>query len=382
LGARLTKPTQLASTYADQDSRFAVAFDILREGIDSHAFPAASMAATVGNKLIAVQAFGRHTYDPNSQEVTLETTFDLASVSKVVSTTVMAAILYERGMLDLEMPLTSVVPEFRDEDRRRDDVTLQMLLAHCSGLPAYEKLYLRADSRQSLLDAAFKVPLCCTPDVRAEYSDIGFILLGVALERLADDSLDHFAQYEIFGPLGLTHTAFTPPHAWRSQIAPTADDRTFRHRIIQGEVQDENASVLGGVAGHAGVFSTALDMASFARAMLVSGPEALGFAPSVASGAPSLLRPETIAFFTRRQASPDGTSRGLGWDTPSHPSQSGRYFSSSSYGHLGYTGTSLWIDPERQLTLTLLTNRTWPDCANQAIKDIRPRFHDAFIEAL
>ena len=142
----------------------------------------------------------------------------------------------------------------------------------------------------------------------------------------------------------------------------------FRKRIIQGEVQDENASVLGGVAGHAGLFATAEDLATFAHVLLQGGPP--------------LVRPETLALFTRRETAPAGTSRALGWDTPSSPSQSGKYFSARSFGHLGYTGTSLWIDPERQLSITLLTNRTWPDCSNKAIKDVRPAFHDAVVEAL
>jgi CubicO group peptidase (beta-lactamase class C family) len=166
----------------------------------------------------------------------------------------------------------------------------------------------------------------------------------------------------------MIHTTFNPSADWKSNIPPTADDRTFRKRVIQGEVQDENASVLGGVAGHAGIFSNAADIATFAHAMLAGGTP--------------ILRPQTIATFTRRESSPIGTSRALGWDTPSAPSQSGKYFSPTSLGHLGYTGTSLWIDPERQVSVTLLTNRTWPDCSNQAIKEIRPRFHDAVIEAL
>ncbi len=225
-----------------------------------------------------------------------------------------------------------------------------------------------AKSREDLLQAAFTTQLTAAPGARAEYSDIGFIILGVVLERLADESLDAFCQREIFGPLGMTHTTFNPAPALKDSIPPTADDRSFRHRIIQGEVQDENASVLGGVAGHAGLFSTAEDLAIFAHAML--------------NGGYPILRSTTVELFSRRESAPEGTSRALGWDTPSAPSQSGKYFSSRSFGHLGYTGTSLWIDPDRQLSITLLTNRTWPDCQNQAIKQVRPAFHDAVIEAL
>ena len=347
---------------------FGRAFNILQEAIGRAAFPAASIAVTSQRKLVALKAFGRFTYEPSSPALTVATVFDLASVSKVVATTTMAMILYERGLIDLEAPVASIVPEFGGTDMRRGEVTVRMLLAHSSGLPAYEKLFLKATSRDELLAAAFATPLTADPGARAEYSDIGFIILAVALERVADEGLDRFCQREIFGPLGMTHTAYNPPVGWRASIPPTADDRTFRKRIIQGEAQDENASVLGGVAGHAGLFATAEDLAIFAHVLLQGGPP--------------LVRPETLAFFTRRETLPAGTSRALGWDTSSPPSQSGKYFSAGSFGHLGYTGTSLWIDPERGLSITLLTNRTWPDCENKAIKDVRPAFHDAVVEAL
>ena len=334
------------------------------------------------------------------------TLFDLASLTKVVATTPMAMILYERGLLELDAPVAGVVPEFLTDsagkpDPRRHHVTFRMLLAHSSGLPAYEKLFLKVRTRQELLRAALTMPLNADPGARAEYSDIAFIILGLALERLAEETIDRFCQREIFGPLAMTRTTFSPPAEIRNQIPPTADETepeagasapegsscaretpattsasagsqtagsTFRNRIIQGEVQDENAFVLGGVAAHAGLFSTAEDLARFAHAML--------------NGDHPILRAETVALFTRREAVPTGTSRALGWDTPSTPSQSGKYFGSAAFGHLGYTGTSLWIDPERRLSITLLTNRTWPDCSNQAIKQVRPKFHDAVVEAL
>src|SRR5262249_5911034 len=199
-------------------------------------------------------------------------------------------------------------------------------------------------------------------------SDIGFILLGEALTRLAQCPLDQFWEDEIYDPLRLKMIAFNPPHSWKALIPPTEDDKTFRKRTIRGEVNDENAWVMGGVAGHAGCFATVLDVAVFAQCMLRSGQ--------------LLLKPHTVDLFTQRQSSPQGTSRALGWDTPSAPSQSGNHLSARSYGHLGFTGTSLWIDPERQLSVTLLTNRTWPDRKSQAIKTIRPAFHDAVMAAL
>jgi serine-type D-Ala-D-Ala carboxypeptidase len=357
---------------AAQDDRFRSAFSILENAIAARAFPACSLAVTFRGELVAHKALGRFTYDPASAEVTTASIFDLASLTKVVATTAMAMILYERGLLDLEAPVTAIVPEFAGDhsgdDPRRREITLRMLLAHSSGLPAYEKLFLRAQTREGLLQAAFSTPLAAAPGTHAEYSDVGFIILGVVLERLADESLDAFCQREIFGPLGMTHTTFNPTSAFKHSIPPTADDRTFRHRIIQGEVQDENASILGGVAPHAGLFSTAEDLAIFAHAML--------------NGGYPILRSTTVELFSRRESAPEGTSRALGWDTPSAPSQSGKYFSPRSFGHLGYTGTSLWIDPDRQLSIVLLTNRTWPDCRNEAIKQVRPAFHDAVVEAL
>jgi len=378
----------LHDDFAEQDAVFSSAFSILQSAIAQRAIPAASVAVTHRERLVALKALGDFAYDEKNEQgapflesfarsgdlenrVTPDTLFDLASLTKVVATAPMAMVLYERGLLDLDAPVSAIVPEFthdKEKDPRRREVTLRMLLSHSSGLPAYEKLFLRASTRDELLHAAFTTPLIADPASRAEYSDIGFIILGTALERLADEALDRFCQREIFAPLAMTNTTFNPPPEIRWQIPPTAEDQIFRRRIVQGEVQDENASMLGGVAAHAGLFSTAADLAKFAHFML--------------NGGHPILRPETVAIFTRRESAPLGTSRALGWDTPSSPSQSGKYFSPQSFGHLGYTGTSLWIDPVRQLSITLLTNRTWPDCANQAIKQVRPKFHDAVIEAI
>ena len=236
----------LVRNLAAQDDRFRVAFDLLEEAITARAFPACSITVTFRGELVAHKTLGRFTYDPLSPEVTTATMFDLASLTKVVASTTMAMLLYERGLLDLEAPVAAIVPEFAaglvedDElestDARRSEVTVHMLLAHTTGLPAYEKLFQRAQTRAELLQAAFRTPLIATPGAAAVYSDIGFIILGVILERLADEPLDAFCQREVFGPLGLTHTTFNPAPTLKESIPPTADDRTFRHRIIQGEV--------------------------------------------------------------------------------------------------------------------------------------------------
>jgi CubicO group peptidase (beta-lactamase class C family) len=353
--------------FQDQERIFARALAVLRQGIEQRAFPGAACGVVHRGKLVACHALGRFTYDPGSPQILPGTIFDLASLTKAVATATMAMVLYQRGLLDLDAPLAGVVPEFLRHDPRRAEVTLRMLLDHSSGLPAYLRLFEAAATREELLAEALGAPLEAEPGTRAAYSDIGFMLLGEALARLADDTLDRFCRREIFGPLAMADTLFRPPPDLRPGIPPTEDDRSFRRRILQGEVHDENASVLGGVAGHAGLFAPAGDLARFAHCLL--------------SGGPPVLRDTTLSLFTRRSG-PSGSSWALGWDTPSPPSQSGRHFSPGAFGHLGYTGTSLWIDPERQFAVALLTNRTWPDRGSQEIKEIRPRFHDAVVEAL
>jgi CubicO group peptidase (beta-lactamase class C family) len=315
------------------------------------------------------EGFGHLTYDQNSPNVLPQTVFDLASLTKVIVTTSIAMLLHRRGQFRLEQPVAEIVPEFTEgQDARKRDVTFRMLLAHSSGLPAHVKFFEQVSTKDDLLRAAFAVSLEADPMSRAVYSDIGFIVLGVALERIANEPVDSFCAREIFKPLGMNSTFFCPSAAARNQIPPTLDAVGFRKRLIQGEVNDENASVMGGVAGHAGLFGSAPDVTKFAECML-------------RGGAP-LFNPATVTLFTTRESAPAGTSRTLGWDTPSVPSQSGKHFSAHSYGHLGYTGTSLWIDPNRELSIVLLTNRTWPDNQSQAIKQVRPAIHDAIIESL
>lgn len=211
------------------------------------------------------------------------------------------------------------------------------------------------------------------PGTRGEYSDPGFILLGKALEAAMGESLDEFSQREIFAPLGMQATRFCPAAELCDVIPPTEEDTTFRHHRIQGQVQDENAWVLGGVAGHAGLFSNVPDVLRFAGELLAS------FYASVAKD--NLFQVPTVELFGKRQG-PADSSRALGWDTPSANSSSGRYFSPQSIGHLGYSGCSLWIDLDARIAVVLLTNRTWPDRNSQLIRQVRPAFHDAIRQAL
>lgn len=339
---------------------------ILHEAIAERAFPGAALAASQHGKVIFESYAGAHTYDPHSTPVSAETIYDLASLTKVLVTTPLCMKLLEAGKLRLDAPIGSVLPEFTGDEGRPERVTFRHLLSHSSGLPSHRKYFEHAHHLDQVLQQVFTTPLDVAPGTRAEYSDIGFILLGVAIERLMSGTLDELAQRELFAPLGISCAYGPLTHV--HHVPPTLEAVDFRDRRICGQVNDENAWVMGGVAGHAGLFGTARDVDVFARMML-------------RQGAP-LFTAQTVKQFTTREATPAGTSRALGWDTPSLPSQSGKYLSPRSYGHLGYTGTSLWIDPERELAITLLTNRTYPDNTSQKIKQYRPRIHDAVIEFL
>jgi CubicO group peptidase (beta-lactamase class C family) len=378
-----------SKAFPQQERIFGRAFALLKQAVQERVFPGASLAVVYRGELAAWRGIGCFTYAPDSPPVTPTTVFDLASVTKAVATTAMAMILNQRGLLSLDQPLVDTLPEFglakHDDgspspDPRRGQVSARMLLAHASGLADYAQLFRRAGTRGELVRLACSAPLVAPPMQRAVYSDLGFIVLGELLARLAGEPLDRFCQREIFIPLGMNTACFCPPAEWKSEIPPTEYDREFRMRVIQGEVQDENASVMGGVSGHAGLFGNALDVALFGHAMLSAGssPQPAG----LAAGPEPIVSAETVRRFTTRQAAPVGTSRALGWDTPSAPSQSGRYFSAASFGHLGYTGTSLWCDPLRQCAVVLLTNRTWPDRRTEEIKRVRPLVHDAVLEAI
>jgi CubicO group peptidase (beta-lactamase class C family) len=355
------------SSASAQRQRFAAAYSILEQAVAQQAFPGAAFGVLLRGEVLALDGVGGFTYAESTEPVNASTVYDLASVTKVIATTSMAMLLYQRGQLSLDQPLVQILPAFAQGESigsARHQVTLRMLLAHTSGLAGYVRLFEIARSREELLDACLRLPLEAAPGSRSEYSDPGFIVLGRALEVVAGESLEDFCSRELFTPSRMTSTCFRPPADWRSTIPPTEEDLTFRHRIIQGEVQDENCFVLGGASGHAGLFSNALDPLLYSQCLLGG----------------QLFTPQTIRLFTTRVL-PD-SSRALGWDTPSQPSSSGKFFSRRSAGHLGYAGTSLWIDFERQLAIALLTNRTWPHRQSQDIRAIRPAFHDAVVEKI
>ncbi len=358
--------------------RFRAAYQALDDAIAARAFPGCAFGVLAGGTVALEGALGRFTYEDDALSVTPETVYDVASLTKVIATTSMAMLLAQRHMLDIDDLLGDWLPRFvvgRKAGDRGSEVRLRHLLAHSSGLPGYVEFFRNHSTPQALLRACLELPLQAQPGTRAAYSDPGFILLGKVLEICAGERLDVWTRRELFAALDLRATGFCPPPDARASIPPTEDDTTWRHRRIQGEVQDENASVLGGVAGHAGLFSNVPDLLRFAAEILRARSEIAKDA-----GKP-LFRPDIVAAFAERQP-PQGSLRALGWDTPSENSSSGTQFSPQSIGHLGYSGCSLWVDLKDGIAVVLLTNRTWPDRSSQLIRRVRPAFHDAIRAAL
>jgi CubicO group peptidase (beta-lactamase class C family) len=369
-------PVAIPDTAQQGPRRFHAAREILARAVADEAFPGAACGVWLNGSVVALDSVGAFTYDAGAPAVTPATVYDLASLTKVIATTSIAMLLYDRGVLDLDMRLGDILPGFVISDQHgtgRIRVTVRSLLAHSSGLPGYGQLFAAHSTPEGVLRGALQMPLEAAPGTRAEYSDIGFILLGKALEVLSGDILSRVFTREIATPLGLASTRFCPPREWHSEIPPTEHDFWYRNRVIQGEVQDENCYALGGAAGHAGLFSNALDVLKFAECILAEGRT---------PGGAQLFKPGTVHLFVTRQTQPAGTTRALGWDTPGESSSSGRFFQPGSIGHLGYAGTSLWIDPARRLAVVLLTNRTWPDRQSKAIQAVRPAFHDALAEGI
>ncbi len=363
------------SVSSAKPARFNAVYRVLQEAIAARAFPGCAFGVLAEGEVVLQDALGRFTYDDDAPAVNAETVFDIASLTKVIATTAAAMLLVGRGQLDLETPLGDLVPGFvsgRAPNDAARQVRLTHLLAHNSGLPGYVEFFRTASTPEALLRACLQLPLQAAPGARAEYSDPGFILLGQALEVQTGEKLPDRLRREVFGPLRMNATGFCPAPEARSSIPPTEEDTWFRHRRIQGEVQDENASVLKGAAGHAGLFSKVPDLLRFSAAILTS---------QGAGRQPAFFHRSVLEQFARRQL-PEGSTRALGWDTPSKNSSAGKRFSAHSIGHLGYSGCSLWIDLDASIAAVLLTNRTWPDRKSQLIREVRPAFHDAVREAL
>lgn len=350
-------------------------------GLAARAFPGGVLAVGRRGGLAHLRAFGRLSYDAGAAPVATDTIYDLASVTKVVVTTTLSMVLVDEGKLDLEAPVHGFFPAFSGP--AKDRVTVRQLLSHSGGLLWWAPLYRELRGKAAYLDRIVSMELDYEPGSRTVYSDLGIILLGDILERLGGAPLDDLARRRVFGPLGMEDAQYRPPAALLDRIAPTEND-PWRGRVVRGEVHDENAVALGGVAPHAGLFATAADIARLAEMLLARG----------SSGGKRVVSRATVELFTTRAGVP-GSSRALGWDTPADESgrrtstagqpghsSAGSLLSARSFGHTGFTGTSMWTDPERDLYVILLTNRVHPTRENDKIRGVRPRVADAAVRAL
>ena len=345
---------------------FAAARALLHQAIADRAFPAAVIEVGTSTRPLWREPFGTLTYDASALSTREDTIFDLASLTKVLATTPLVMLQVERGALGLDDRIARHIGCWRGGDR--EDVTIRDLLAHCGGLAAHETFFIDLRGRSTIESAMCARPLEYSPRTKSIYSDLGFMLLGFILENGASLPERFSALMTQMG--AIQELQFHPPDLWRNRIAPTEID-PWRGRLLVGEVHDENTSALGGAAGQAGLFGTAGAVGECARHLL-----------QILDGRTGVFRRETVEGFIARRTDVPGSSRALGWDTMLPTSSCGTRMSPRAFGHTGFTGTSLWIDPERQVYVALLTNRVHPTRENNAIKAVRPAVHDAVMEGL
>jgi beta-glucosidase-like glycosyl hydrolase/CubicO group peptidase (beta-lactamase class C family) len=386
-GARVTPPPLelVEPETVGMDARLRGQIDgIVRLGILDGAAPGAAVAVGRHGRLVHLSGYGRLDVSAPASTVTDSTIYDLASLTKVVATTTAVMTLYDQGKIDLDARVSRYIPEWGGSPSKRA-VTVRNLLLHDSGLPAWSALFRDVRGKHAFLERIAAMPLEYQPGTRTIYSDLGAIVLGLIVERITNSPLDVYVQERVFGPLGMRDTGFNPiwwletpiPYAGegdeaaqlRERIAPS-ENGDYGFRFAQGNVHDDNAYAIGGVAGHAGLFSSARDLAVFAQMLLNGG----------VYGDRRIVAERTVREFTRRQSG--ASSRALGWDTPEPESSAGEYFSPRSFGHTGFTGTSVWIDPERDVFVVLLTNRVNVSRDNQRHVPLRRDLADAVQNAI
>lgn len=362
---RLTNDTK------NQDVRFAAAFREVQKWIQEKAFPGAVLAVGQHGKLLAWKSFGKMDYSPDAAPVPKNAIFDLASLTKVTGTTTAAEILCDRKQLDLDAPVTRYIPEFAGTPGH-DRILVRNLLSHNSGLNSKGVLWTRAKDRAAIMHLVYTLPTDFQPGEKMQYRDYNLILVGEIVYRITGQRLDQFLKANVFSPLKMKDTGFNPSPKLLKRIPPTEQDDVLRHELVHGVVHDENAFLMGGVSGHAGLFSSAHDLSVLAQMYLNGG---------IYNGK-RIVSAETLKVFMERQSSPPGTSRALGWDTAVKGSFAGELASPHAILHTGFTGTSIYIDPDRDAFIVLLTNRVNPTRKNSLISKARPAIHTAVLEAL
>ncbi len=372
IGDGLSRPAYKMELVREiDDDLLENAYSVLDSAIADSVFPGAQIAIVRDGKLIASRGFGRQTYDLSSPEITTSTIYDLASVTKVAATTVVAMKLYEMKKIRLDIPVSSYLPDFRGG--LKDSVTVRHLLTHSAGIRGWDKLWEHGPEPQDAIKYIIELPLEYTPGDSMVYSDLGIILVGEIIRTVTGKSIDQLAEEMIYRPMGMKNTYYNPPEELWPGIAPTEIGGNLNRGLIHGTVHDENTWFLGGISTHAGLFSTAEDLAALSQ-MLINGGIYRHH---------RFFKPQTIRTWTTPQNMPEGSDRALGWDTPSQKgSSAGDYFSKGSFGHLGFTGTSIWIDPNRKIAIILLTNRVYPTRERGGIYEIRRKFYNAAMRSL
>jgi len=365
----LLSQSSLSESYPTEN-RFAAVDKIIQKGITDSAFPGAVLLIAQNGIILHKKAFGYLIYDPASPPMQTNTIFDLASVTKVIATTTATMLCYDRGLIKLDDKVSKYLPKFATIGKQH--VTIRNLLLHTSGFPPFIRFYTTCKNSNEVIAEIYNTRLDYKPGTKTVYSDLGIITLGKIIEKVTKKTLDKFCADEIFFPLGMTETFFNPKKEFISRCAPTENDDYWRHRQLIGEVHDEASAMLGGVAGHAGLFSTADDLAKLLQMLLQKGTYQ----------GKQFIKSSTVEMFIKRPS--DQSSRALGWDTRDGEgfSSAGDLFSNVSYGHTGYTGTSVWIDPDKRLFVILLTNRVYPTRENIKLIRLRPVIHDAVIRDL
>ncbi len=357
------------SSKVEKQFDFSEVNNLMEQAISDSVFPGAVLLFGIDDSFLYEKSFGHYTYNKTSQPVKTNSIFDLASVSKVVGTTSAAMILVDRGKLKLDEKVITYLPEFNNNGK--DKITIRNLLLHNSGLPAFKKYYDKYSTAKEVINDIMNLKLIYEPGTKYVYSDLGMITLQKVIEKISGTTLDKFLKKELFEPLGMNLTMYNPSNKMKQNCVPTEIDDFWRMRLLQGEVHDERAYLLNGVAGHAGLFSTAEDLSKFARMLLNGG---------VYNGK-QIINKKTIDEWTTKQS--EQSDRGLGWDTRSkEKSSSGKYFSMNSFGHTGYTGTSIWVDEDKKLFVILLTNRVYPTRKNRKIIQFRPVIHNAVYRSI
>ena len=357
------------SVKATAADRFSPLDALVEQSIADRVFPSASIVVIYRNDVVFHKAFGRQTYDKRSLRVDTSTIYDLASLTKPVVTTAVIMQLSERDSLDLDASVSRYLPEFARNGK--EHVTIKNLLLHNSGLVAHRFFIKTCNTPEEVMQAIYNEQLVSPPGTKTTYSDLGFITLGKLIERVTGKTLEENFNERFSRPLGMRSTVFNPPDFLHSSIAPTETDTLWSLSESRPLVHDHNAALLGGYAGHAGLFSTTGDLIEFVKMILQEGRH----------NGKRYVKASTVKKFTKRRP---GASRALGWDLRSlnGRSSSGGFFSANSYGHLGYTGTSIWIDPEKNLAVITLTNRVHPTSENIKIRKFRPLLHDTVIKCL